>query len=171
MSLPAKRGRPILFCVRTDRISDDDCGSMRKSAGRSRAFQFFFGRNAVEFLKHQKHRLIVNRDKSIVFAPEQRCMAVADLVADLCRLLFVTRSKGNADHLARRRIDGDDFFIVCIEHITLIQTPCENGIVHADAELRSVVGRLFMNLFEGFMPFDIDVFDRFSGSVKFRKFS
>jgi len=98
-------------------------------------------------------------------------MAVADLVADLCRLLFVTRSKGNADHLARRRIDGDDFFIVCIEHITLIQTPCENGIVHADAELRSVVGRLFMNLFEGFMPFDIDVFDRFSGSVKFRKFS
>ena len=42
-------------------------------------FQFFFGRNAVEFLKHQKHRLIVNRDKSIVFAPEQRCMAVADL--------------------------------------------------------------------------------------------
>ena len=31
-------------------------------------FQFFFGRNAVEFLKHQKHRLIVNRDKSIVFA-------------------------------------------------------------------------------------------------------
>ena len=81
----------------------------------------------------------------------------------------MTRSKGNADHLARRRIDGDDFFIVCIEHITLIQTPCENGIVHADAELRSVVGRLFMNLFEGFMPFDIDVFDRFSGSVKFRK--
>ena len=158
MSLPAKRGRPIL----------DRCGNPLVEV---ELFQFFFGRNAVEFLKHQKHRLIVNRDKSIVFAPEQRCMAVADLVADLCRLLFVTRSKGNADHLARRRIDGDDFFIVCIEHITLIQTPCENGIVHADAELRSVVGRLFMNLFEGFMPFDIDVFDRFSGSVKFRKFS
>ena len=51
-------------------------------------FQFFFGRNAVEFLKHQKHRLIVNRDKSIVFAPEQRCMAVADLVADLCNIFF-----------------------------------------------------------------------------------
>ena len=133
--------------------------------------EFFFGRNAVEFLKHQKHRLIVNRDKSIVFAPEQRCMAVADLVADLCRLLFVTRSKGNADHLARRRIDGDDFFIVCIEHITLIQTPCENGIVHADSHFCSFVCYFFMYFLKCFVPFDIYIFYCFSCNIKIMKLS
>ena len=84
MSLPAKRGRPILPKVRTKTASVmmvvDGCGN---SLVKIELFHLFYCRDAVNLLQHNKHGLVVDCNKRIVFAPEQRCMAVADLVADL----------------------------------------------------------------------------------------
>ena len=115
MSLPAKRGRPILPKVRTKTASVmmvvDGCGN---SLVKIELFHLFYCRDAVNLLQHNKHGLVVDCNKRIVFAPEQRCMAVADLC--------------------------------------------------------SVIGCLFMYFFEGLVPFNIDIFDSFSGKIKVRKF-
>ena len=80
MSLPAKRGRPILPKVRTKTASVmmvvDGCGN---SLVKIELFHLFYCRDAVNLLQHNKHGLVVDCNKRIVFAPEQRCMAVADL--------------------------------------------------------------------------------------------
>ena len=44
---------------------------------------FFLCLNSMDFLKHNKHWLIINRDKRIILSPEKRCMSVSDFVADL----------------------------------------------------------------------------------------
>ena len=80
MSLPAKRGRPILPKVRTKTASVmmvvDGCGN---SLVKIELFHLFYCRDAVNLLQHNKHGLVVDCNKRIVFAPEQRCIAVADL--------------------------------------------------------------------------------------------
>lgn len=90
MSLPAKRGRPILPKVRTKTASVmmvvDGCGN---SLVKIELFHLFYCRDAVNLLQHNKHGLVVDCNKRIVFAPEQRCMAVADLCSVIVVFLCI----------------------------------------------------------------------------------
>lgn len=71
MSLPAKRGRPILPKVRTKTASVmmvvDGCGN---SLVKIELFHLFYCRDAVNLLQHNKHGLVVDCNKRIVFAPD-----------------------------------------------------------------------------------------------------
>ena len=119
---------------------------------------FFLCLNSMDFLKHNKHWLVINRDKRIILSPEKRCMSVSDFVADFCRHFLMSRSQRNTDNFAWRCIYHYKLLIICVDHIILIQTSGENGIVHADSHFCSFVCCFFMYFLECFVPFDIYIF-------------
>ena len=125
----------------------------------------------MDFLKHNKHWLIINRDKRIILSPEKRCMSVSDFVADFCRHFLMSRSQRNTDNFAWRCIYHYKLLIICVDHIILIQTSGENGIIHADSHFCSFVCCFFMYFLECFVPFDIYIFYCFSCSIKIMKLS
>ena len=83
----------------------------------------------------------------------------------------MSRGEGHADHFAWRGIYGNYFFIICVDHIILIQSPGKNGIIHADANLRPFVRCFFMYFLKSFVPFDVYIFHCFSFCIKIMKLS